>query len=81
MRASSVTLFTAVSSFAYTLPPEQVEEGGGAPCSQQAIQVAHTRTDKKAINKSYLFVFILQGNLVLAGTFSLGPLHFLSAAR
>lgn len=80
MRTFSVTLFPAVSSFAYAHPLEQVEEGGGAHFNHQAFQVAHTCAQRD-INKSYLFVFILQGNLVLAGTFSFGPFHFLSTAR
>lgn len=71
------------SSFAHALLLKQVEEVGGAHSNHQAFKVAHTctRTHKNSINKSYLFVFILQGNLVLAGTFSFGPLHFLSTTR
>lgn len=71
------------SSFAHTFILKQVAEEVFTPTTNPHASNAHTNTHTQAnsIKKAYLFVFILQGNLVLAGALSFGPLHFLSTTR
>lgn len=68
------------SSFTHLLAVKQVEGvniHSVPPCAYRAH--AHTQRENQREKKEhYLLVFILQGDLILAGSLSLGPLHFLS---
>lgn len=57
---------------------KQVEESAFTPSHHVLTGPAHTLVKKK---KTYLFVLILQADLVLTGPLSLGPLHFVSTTR